>query len=436
MPKPASKRLLAAAQNQANMGDFEQDVVRAAKTSWCDKAYKFRFEEAADEIWDLIDQISKGVKIEDRPEAARAILDIASESGQLSDIQKRQLDDLRAWINREGAKYNFYLELRSSSAVHKGGLGRSFSAELSQEHQGEPADNNDTSGRHTRSSPQASVAYKKRATSNLAETIGATVAQHQKQRQDVAKTLSAVAQPTLRARKEISGTLRNMATPLPTALSPATRAAMTGNVAAILNYEAIADPLKDFREAIQTIQENRKHMFENLQGPGSFAEHIGPISQHMAEVAQAPNPEGLSSEILSRSLRSGFESTLSAREAAPVASLIASLIASLRTLGATLSAFTALWAILWAIFFAGSHIIQGTSSGAEKRTEQRRTPVGKDHTGVEIESIQVEQGGFLTEGISVEPFEGSGSRASDSASPRSSPPSEAQASGSNCELHE
>ena len=94
--------------------DFQRDVAYAAQTSWCDKAYKERFEEAASEIWDVIDEISQIVKVEYVTEAAHAILDVAEQSGKLSDTQLDELGDLREWVDEKGAMYNFKRAVRDA----------------------------------------------------------------------------------------------------------------------------------------------------------------------------------------------------------------------------------------------------------------------------------------------------------------------------------
>jgi hypothetical protein len=114
MTKLTADTLLTAVEEHAPIdGDaFQRDVAHAAKTSWCDKAYKERFEDAADEIWDLIDEISQIVEVEDMIEAADAILDVAEQSGKLSDTQLDELGDLREWVDQKGSMYNFKRALK------------------------------------------------------------------------------------------------------------------------------------------------------------------------------------------------------------------------------------------------------------------------------------------------------------------------------------
>jgi len=109
MNKLTADRLLTAVDEHAPVSadDFQRDVAHSAKTSWTDKAYKGRFEEAADEIWDLINEVAQIVEVESMPEAAHAILDVAEQSQRLSDVQERELDDLREWVDEKGAMYNF-----------------------------------------------------------------------------------------------------------------------------------------------------------------------------------------------------------------------------------------------------------------------------------------------------------------------------------------
>jgi uncharacterized protein with ATP-grasp and redox domains len=108
MTKLTADTLLTAVDENAPIDaeDFQRDVAYSAKTSWCDKAYKGRFEDAADEIWDLIDEVSQIAEVEDMIEAAHAILDVAEGSGRLSDIQENELDDLREWVDQKGSMYN------------------------------------------------------------------------------------------------------------------------------------------------------------------------------------------------------------------------------------------------------------------------------------------------------------------------------------------
>jgi len=114
MTKLTADTLLTAVDENAPIAAdaFQRDVAYSAKTSWCDKAYKERFEDAADEIWDLIDEISQIVEVEDMIEAAHAILDVAEQSGRLSDIQENELDDLRGWVEQDGSMYNFKRSLQ------------------------------------------------------------------------------------------------------------------------------------------------------------------------------------------------------------------------------------------------------------------------------------------------------------------------------------
>jgi len=116
MTKLDADTLLSAVDEHApvDADDFQRDVAYSAKTSWCDLAYKNRFEEAADEIWDLIDEISQIVEIENMIEAAHAILDVAEESGRLSDIQRDKLNDLREWVDQKGSMHNFERALREA----------------------------------------------------------------------------------------------------------------------------------------------------------------------------------------------------------------------------------------------------------------------------------------------------------------------------------
>ena len=116
MTKLDADTLLSAVDEHApiDADDFQRDVAYSAKTSWCDKAYKERFEEAADEIWDLINEISQIVEVEDMIEAAHAILDVAEQSGNLSDTQLDELDDLREWVDQQGSMYNFKRALRDA----------------------------------------------------------------------------------------------------------------------------------------------------------------------------------------------------------------------------------------------------------------------------------------------------------------------------------
>lgn len=109
MNRLTDDRILNAVDQRAPVSadDFQRDVAYSAKTSWCDKAYKGRFEEAADEIWDLIDEVDRIVEVEAMSEAAHAILDVAEQSGKLSDTQLDELDDLREWVDQEGSMYNF-----------------------------------------------------------------------------------------------------------------------------------------------------------------------------------------------------------------------------------------------------------------------------------------------------------------------------------------
>lgn len=85
---------------------FEERIVTAAR-QWCDLAYKGRLEDAADHIWDSINEISQIVQVDDAIEAAHALLDIAEQSGDLSETQMAELADLREWIESEGSMYNF-----------------------------------------------------------------------------------------------------------------------------------------------------------------------------------------------------------------------------------------------------------------------------------------------------------------------------------------
>lgn len=116
MTKLDADTLLTAVDNHApiSAADFERDVAYAAQTSWCDKAYKERFEEAADEIWTLVNQISEVVTVEAMTEAAHAILDVAEQSGKLSDTQLDELGDLREWVDQKGSMYNFKRTLRDA----------------------------------------------------------------------------------------------------------------------------------------------------------------------------------------------------------------------------------------------------------------------------------------------------------------------------------
>jgi DNA helicase HerA-like ATPase len=116
MTKLDADTLLTAVDNHApiSAADFERDVAYAAQTSWCDKAYKERFEEAADEIWNAIDEMGQIVEVEDMIEAAHAILDVAEQSGKLSDTQLDELGDLREWVDQKGSMYNFKRTLRDA----------------------------------------------------------------------------------------------------------------------------------------------------------------------------------------------------------------------------------------------------------------------------------------------------------------------------------
>jgi len=116
MTKLDADTLLTAVDEHApvDADSFQRDVAYSAKTSWCDKAYKERFEEAADEIWDLIDEVGQIVEVEDMIEAVHAILDVAEQSGELSDTQLDELDDLREWVDQQGSMYNFERALRDA----------------------------------------------------------------------------------------------------------------------------------------------------------------------------------------------------------------------------------------------------------------------------------------------------------------------------------
>jgi hypothetical protein len=116
MTKLTADTLLTAVDEHApiDADSFQRDVAYSAKTSWCDLSYKGRFEDAADEIWDLIDEISQIAEVEDMIEAAHAILDVAERSGRLSDIQENELDDLREWVDQQGSVYNFERALRDA----------------------------------------------------------------------------------------------------------------------------------------------------------------------------------------------------------------------------------------------------------------------------------------------------------------------------------
>jgi hypothetical protein len=116
MTKLDADTLLTAVDKNApiDADSFQRDVAYAAQTSWCDKAYKERFEEAADEIWTLVNQISEVVTVEAMTEAAHAILDVAEQSGKLSDTQLDELDELRKWVDQEGAMYNFKRAVRDA----------------------------------------------------------------------------------------------------------------------------------------------------------------------------------------------------------------------------------------------------------------------------------------------------------------------------------
>jgi hypothetical protein len=109
MNKLTADRLLNAVDQRAPVSadDFQRDVAYSAKMSWTQKAYKGRFDEAADEIWDLIDEIGQIVEVEDMIETAHAILDVAEQSERLSDRQLDELSDLREWVDQEGSMYNF-----------------------------------------------------------------------------------------------------------------------------------------------------------------------------------------------------------------------------------------------------------------------------------------------------------------------------------------
>jgi len=105
MTKLTADSILDAIENDAPISadDFEERVAYKAKTMWCDMAYKGRFEKAADSIWDLLDELTQIIEINDMPEAAQAIFDIAEQSGKLSDIQ----EGVREWVAAEGTMYNF-----------------------------------------------------------------------------------------------------------------------------------------------------------------------------------------------------------------------------------------------------------------------------------------------------------------------------------------
>ena len=109
MTKLTADTILDAVENDSPISadDFEERIAYAAKTIWTDKAYKGRFEEAADSIWDVINEISEIAQVDDMIEAAHAILDIAEQSGKLSDTQEGELDELREWVDSKGAMYNF-----------------------------------------------------------------------------------------------------------------------------------------------------------------------------------------------------------------------------------------------------------------------------------------------------------------------------------------
>jgi DNA-directed RNA polymerase delta subunit len=86
---------------------LQQRIVYEARASWCDLAYKGRFEEIADRIWGLMDELREIVQIDDALEAAHAIFDIAEQSGELSEAQIEELVEMREWIDSEGGRYNW-----------------------------------------------------------------------------------------------------------------------------------------------------------------------------------------------------------------------------------------------------------------------------------------------------------------------------------------
>lgn len=109
MNKLTADRILNAVDEHAPVSadDFQRDVAYSAKVSWTNKVYENDFEEAASEIWDLIDEIGQIVEVEDMIETAHAVLDVAEQSEKLSDRQLDELDDLREWVDQEGSMYNF-----------------------------------------------------------------------------------------------------------------------------------------------------------------------------------------------------------------------------------------------------------------------------------------------------------------------------------------
>jgi len=113
MTKLDADTILNAVENDApvDADDFEARIVTAAR-QWCDYAYKARFEDAADHIWDSMEELSQIVQVDDMIEATHALLDIAEQSGDLSETQMGELADLREWIESEGSMYNFKRALR------------------------------------------------------------------------------------------------------------------------------------------------------------------------------------------------------------------------------------------------------------------------------------------------------------------------------------
>jgi len=93
---------------------FEDRIVNAAR-GWCDLAYKERFEEAADRVWGLMDELSQILDIDEHggvTEVAHVILDVVEESGELSETQLGELAALRDWIDQNGGMYNLKRSLK------------------------------------------------------------------------------------------------------------------------------------------------------------------------------------------------------------------------------------------------------------------------------------------------------------------------------------
>ena len=106
--------LLTAIDNETPVSadDFRSDMVYVARASWCNLSYKGRYEEAADQLWDYVDEIGKVLGADDATLIALTILDIVAESDEIEGTQAEELADLREWVERNGGVFNFRRALR------------------------------------------------------------------------------------------------------------------------------------------------------------------------------------------------------------------------------------------------------------------------------------------------------------------------------------